>query len=304
MSNENRREATDFGVAGGSHAREDIQDKANVELLNEAINIVATQSAEEMDVNAIMERLALLQERAPVPMNCSPSGMMADLREKHPLVFESLDADEASVPAVPASTAVQGNSKPRSKKRRRPIHYAAGIFAACFCLMVTANALGVNPVQAFLKWADGIIQIYSNPSGIMELPADDPCQYHSLGEALEAYDMAPEQIPCWIPDDYRLSSVDVLDTGTLIQCSANYIAERGEMLIRATRFKDNNWNGISERNDDGEEYEKNGLAYYLVTNQNLSKAGWNYEGVFYAISGQITKEELQDMIDSIAEGVK
>lgn len=304
MSNENRRKATGFGVAGGSHARENIQEKSNMELLDEAIDIVAAQSAEEMDVDAIMERLALLQERAPVPMDCTPREVMADLRDKHPLVFEALDTDEASVPAVPASTAVQGNSKPRSKKRRRPIHYAASIFAACFCLMVTANALGVNPVQIFLKWADGIIQVYSNPSGIMELPADDPCQYHSLSEALEAYDMTPEQIPCWIPDDYRLSSVDVLDTGTLIQCSANYIAERGELLIRATRFKDNNWNIRDERNDDGEKYEKNGLTYYLVANQNLSKAGWDYEGVFYAISGQITKEELQDMINSIAEGVK
>lgn len=39
--------------------------------------------------------------------------------------------------------------------------------------------MGFQPVQAVLRWAEGIIQIYTNPSGIMELPDDDPSEYHS-----------------------------------------------------------------------------------------------------------------------------
>ena len=167
---------------------------------------------------------------------------------------------------------------------------------------MTANAFGFNPVQAFLEWAEGIVQIYSDPSGIMELPEDDPSAYHSLEEALEAYDMEPNQIPKRIPSDYQLSSVDVLDTGDLIQCSASFEAERGELLIRATKFPEG-WNGRTERNDSGEKYERNGIIYYLVTNQKLLKAGWEYKDISYVISGQVTEQELKDMIDSIAEGV-
>lgn len=298
MSKENRHEATGFGVAGGSHDREDIQKKSNTELLDEVIDIVETQSAEDMDVDAIMKRLALLQERAPVSMDDTPSELMADLKESHPLVFESL-GDRVQAAGTAAETEVQPSPKPRPKRRGRFASISAGILAACFCLVVTANALGMNPVQAFLDWADGIVQIYRNPSGIMELPADDPSQYHSLEEALEAYGMGPDQIPNWIPEDYRLLSVDIIDTGSLIQCSASYIANRGELLIRATRFWDEDWSGRAERNTEGEEYEKDGLVYYLTTNQGLGKAGWGYKDVSYVISGNITEQELKNMIDSI-----
>ena len=52
--------------------------------------------------------------------------------------------------------------------------------------------MGFQPVQAVLRWAEGIIQIYTNPSGIMELPDDDPGEYHSLYEALAANGISTE----------------------------------------------------------------------------------------------------------------
>lgn len=302
MSNENRRKPVDCGVTGGSHARPNIQDLSNTELLNEVIEMVEGQSAEDMDVDAIMERLALLQERAPVPMDHAPGDILADLEMQHPLIFEELDAKEAPDSAAPAEECAQKASKPRRKRRSRLLYYVTGVFAACFCLVVTANAFGFNPVQMLLEWAEGIVQIYNDPSGIMELPEDDPSEYHSLEEALDAYDMFPEQAPNWIPKDYQLSSVDVFDTGALVQCSASYVSDRGELLIRATRFADDDWSGRTERNNDGEKYEANGLVYYLVSNQGLSKAGWEYDDVSYVISGQITEQELKNMINSIAEG--
>lgn len=300
MSNENRRKPVDCGVTGGSHARPNIQDLSNTELLNEVIEMVEGQSAEDMDVDAIMERLALLQERAPVAMDHAPSDILADLEKQHPLVFEELDAKEAPVAAPPVE--VGTHEAPKRRGRNRLLYYVTGVFAACFCLIVTANAFGFNPVQAFLEWAEGIVQIYNNPSGIMELPDDDPSEYHSLKEALDAYDMFPEQAPNWIPEDYHLLSIDISDMGALTQCSASYTSSRGELLIRATRFPDRNWSGRTERNNDGEKYEANGLVYYLVSNQDLSKAGWEYDDVSYVISGQVTEQELKDMIDSIAEG--
>lgn len=73
-------------------------------------------------------------------------------------------------------------------------------------------------------------------------------------------------------------------------------------MIRVTRFPESNWSGRSERNDSGTKYEKNGRLYYLVSNQSLSKAGWEYGNMTYVISGQVTEQELTSMIDSIAEG--
>lgn len=299
MSNENRRKSAGCGVTGGSHARPDIQDLSNTELLNEVIEMVEGQSAEDMDVDAIMERLALLQERAPVPMDHAPGDILTDLEKQHPLIFEELDAK--GTPTAEAPVEEGTHEAPKRRGRKRLIYYVAGVFAACFCLVVTANAFGFNPVQMLLEWAEGIVQIYSDPSGIMELPEDDPSEYHSLEEALDANDMFPERVPQWIPKDYQLFSVDVINTESLIQCSASYESARGELLIRVTMFPDS-WNGRTERNDDGEKYEKDGVIYYLVTNQELAKAGWEHGNVSYAISGRITEQELKNMIDSIPEG--
>ena len=174
MSNENRRKPADCGVTGGSHARPNIQDLSNTELLNEVIEMVEGQSAEDMDVDAIMERLALLQERAPVPMDHAPGDIMADLEKQHPLIFDELDAKGAPDSAAPAEERAQKAPKPRRRRRNRLLYYVTGVFAACFCLIVTANAFGFNPIQAFLEWAEGIVQIYSDPSGIMELPEMTP----------------------------------------------------------------------------------------------------------------------------------
>lgn len=304
MSNENRHEASGFGVVGGSHDCNDIQKKSNTELLDETIRTIETQSAEEMDVDAIMEKLALLQERAPVPMDHTPSEILADIKLKHPLLIEERNAgkDDTTL-SYSREVDLPRQMTPQLKRRSRfARRIAVCVLAVGFCLVVTANALGFNPIQAFLEWADGIVQIYSDPSGIMELPDDDPSQYHSLKEALEAYDMAPECAPDWIPEDYRLYAVDVLDTGSLVQCSAGYESERGELLIRAIRFENADWNGRTERNNDGVEYVVNGITYYLVSNLELSKAGWEYEDIAYVISGQVTEQELKNMIDSIAEG--
>ena len=305
MSNENRHEASGFGVVGSSHDCKDIQKKSNTELLDEIIRTIEMQSAEEMDVDAIMEKLALLQERAPVPMDHTPSDVLADIKSKHPLLIEERDVGKEKT-TLYYSREYNLPRQTRSKLRRRSRfarRLAVSALAVGFSLVVTVNALGFNPIQAILKWADGIVQIYSDPSGIMELPADDPSQYHSLKEALEAYDMAPECAPDWIPEDYCLYSVDVVDTELLVQCSASYESERGELLIRATKFPDNNWSGRSERNESGTRYEKDGTTYYLVNNYEISKAGWEIGEISFVISGQITEQELKNIIDSIAGGV-
>lgn len=105
MSNENRRKPADCGVTGGSHARPNIQDLSNSELLNEVIELVEGQSAEDMDVDAIMERLALLQERAPVPMDHAPGDILADLEKQHPLILKSWMPWELRIPLLPRRSA-------------------------------------------------------------------------------------------------------------------------------------------------------------------------------------------------------
>ena len=96
--------------------------------------------------------------------------------------------------------------------------------------------MGFQPVQAVLRWAEGIIQIYTNPSGIMELPDDDPSEYHSMYEALAANGISTEGLPTWVPRDYAILSVTAKSSDGVIKCVAVYESNRGNIVIRALKM--------------------------------------------------------------------
>lgn len=177
----------------------------------------------------------------------------------------------------------------------------AGIAATCaICLVVTANAFGLNPIRAVLNWAEGIIQIYSNPSGVMELPVDIPSEYHSLEEALTANSISTKGCPTWIPQDFSLYSVRVRKSDGIIKCTASYESERGELIIRVSKRTTYNSTAIEECDDGGWVYYYNDVEYYIVSNFDWAKAGWEDGLNSYVVSGQVSEDELKEIINSIS----
>lgn len=168
-----------------------ITEKSNLQLLNE-VEAMLSVPAEEMDTDRIEEYLSLLQKRAPVAEHYDPEEKWAKLEESHPLIFK----EETS--SCKSDLAAEAKNRHGNRTRRsfsRVFRAAAIAAAAAFCFIITASAMGFQPVQAVLRWAEGIIQIYTNPSGIMELPDDDPSEYHSLYDALAANGISTEGLP-------------------------------------------------------------------------------------------------------------
>lgn len=91
---------------------------------------------------------------------------MEKTKELHPLLFE-VEPSKCS-------------KKADVRRRFGPFRIAEIAIAVALRLMITANAFGYNPIKQILDWADGIIRIYSNPSGEMTLPPEDPSEHHSL----------------------------------------------------------------------------------------------------------------------------
>lgn len=263
-----------------------LEAKTNTELL-EAIDEMVNRPVEEIDVDFVDACLDILQVRAPVAEDFDPQTSWDRFREKHSALFEI--EEELPIKAAP------------SKRRRAAplLRYAGAFVAAMLCLVVTANAFGYNPIQAFLKWVNDTIQIYSNPSGMMELPPDDPSEYHSLEDALEACGLSSADHITWIPKDYSVFSVRVTSVGSITKVTAIYEADRGELAIRILEMEDTEWNGTAESDEGGTEYERNGTVYYVTSNYDVTKAGWKDEKYSYVISGQVSEKELKEIIDSI-----
>lgn len=267
----------------------DVQNKSNEDLLIEIENILV--QGENMDTVLLEHYLDVLQERDPVETNFNPEAMWNQLENEHPLLFEENEKAE--------TTGQQEKQQVPNNSGRRLFRLGEAAVAAVLILVVSANAFGVNPIEAFINWAGDIIQVYSNPSGLMELPPDAPCEYHSLEEALQFDDRKTVEIPQWIPEDYSLYSVDVKYNEELSRYTALYSSDRGELLIRVTYFEDQDWMNEEEQNPPGQLFESNGQTFFISTNYDQTKAGWQNGKYSYMISGQLSEDELKTMLNSI-----
>ena len=265
-----------------------ITEKSNLQLLNE-VEAMLSVPAEEMDTDRIEEYLSLLQKKAPVTEHYDPEEKWAKLEESHPLIFEE----------EPNSCKSDLAADRTRRSFSRVFHAAAIAAAAAFCFIITASAMGFQPVQAVLRWAEGIIQIYTNPSGIMELPDDDPSEYHSLYEALAANGISTEGLPTWVPRDYAVSAIAVKLSDGVLKCSAIYDSTRGGLVIRVIEHTMALSTEAKELDSVGSVYTHNQTEYYILMDNGVTKAGWQDGMLSYVISGQISEAEIKEMINSI-----
>ena len=272
-----------------------ITEKSNLQLLNE-VEAMLSVPAEEMDTDRIEEYLSLLQKRAPVAEHYDPEEKWAKLEESHPLIFE----EETS--SCKSDLAAEAKNRHGNRTRRsfsRVFRAATVAAAAAFCFIITASAMGFQSVQAVLRWAEGIIQIYTNPSGIMELPDDDPSEYHSLYEALAANGISTEGLPTWVPRDYAVSAIAVKLSDGVLKCSAIYDSTRGGLVIRVIEHTMALSTEAKELDSVGSVYTHNQTEYYILMDDGVTKAGWQDGMLSYVISGQISEAEIKEMINSI-----
>ena len=263
--------------------------KSNTELLQEIEEALRSGTAEDLNTDKIEQYLSILQERAPVMEDYDPEQQWNELQEAHPLIF--------AVEETP-------HEEKRRHRRRSPLHtlrLALAGLTMVVCFMVTANALGFNPVQSVITWAEGVIQTCFNPSGIMDLPEDTQSEYHSLKEALTANSMNADRLPTWVPKDYSLVDVTARQIDGMTKCTAVFESNRGELIMRVVAYSTKDIAVKKEREvSTGEEiFKYNGMEYYLISNDVWNKAEWHDGLMSFTLSGQISDEEIKEIIQSI-----
>lgn len=266
--------------------------KSNTELLK-AIDGMMALPAEEIDMDFVDECLDILQKRAPVMEDYDPMKTLDKLQEEHPALFEI--EENPPVEVVPKAAV----PKPKHGKGTALFRYTGAFVAAVLCFVVTAGAFGYKPVRALFKWANDTVEQYRNPSGLMELSPDDPSEYRSLDDALETNGLDSADRLNWIPKDYSFSYVRVDRFSNVIQISAIYESERGELVVQILTSDGLEWKTRTESDVKGTKYEQNNTVYFISTNVDLTIAGWDDEKYSYEISGQISEKEIKKMIDSI-----
>lgn len=191
--------------------------------------------------------------------------------------------------------------------RKQPLRWLRSLSAVAAVLVIillgsiTAKALGFDLWETVVKWTQetfhfGDAQTDNGPDTAGDL------EYASLQEALRKNDINEPLAPTWIPEGYQLIDIKIQATPMQDKYSAQYRNGEKELIITVRNYLDDNPQYVEKSEDLIEIYAVSGVEYYLLANNERKQAVWIKDSYECYILGDLTIEELKQMIDSIKKG--
>ena len=233
-----------------------------------------------------------------------------DLLSQHlPEGTNGLLSDGAGSEPVPSP----GQPSPAVRRHSRGIRWiiriagVAAILAVLFFVTtITAYALGYDVWGTIAKWSNETFSFAAEESGDR---TDAPGQqsnnpeFSSIQETLDYYGIEETIAPTWIPERFVLESVTAAENAGSIAFNAHYSYGEDILVMSAFCHEKPQEKYAQWEKDDVEPttYEAGGVTHYLMTNMGRQMVVWMAGGCECSITGDMSKEELLAVIDSIYE---
>ena len=180
----------------------------------------------------------------------------------------------------------------------RSLTATAAVLAILLVGSGTTQAFGINIWGAMVKWTQETFHF----GEWGESSTNDDFSYSSLQDMLAKHEITTLLVPNWFPRGYELADIAVVQTP--LQKTYSAIYRNGEQDLRITVRDYMDETPVYVEQSDGlvEEYEVAGVTYYLFSDIDVVKAVWINGSYECNIFGNVTIEELKQMIDSIEKG--
>ena len=233
-----------------------------------------------------------------------------DLLSQHlPEGTNGLLSDGAGSEPVPSP----GQPSPAVRRHSRGIRWiiriagVAAILAVLFFVTtITAYALGYDVWGTIAKWSNETFSFAAEESGDRtDAPGQQSnnLEFSSIQETLDYYGIEETIAPTWIPERFVLESVTAAENAGLIVFNAHYSYGEDILVMSAFCHEEPQEKYAQWEKDDVEPttYEAGGVTHYLMTNMGRQKTVWMAGNCECGITGDMSKEELLAVIDSIYE---
>ena len=254
---------------------EHLREKSEQELLDELTQTMKW-SDQEVDLDAIDAYLKVLEEKDPMPEQKKPEEALAAFKAKHALLLKKVSKKHTHGKTTPA---------PRQNNNHRISRgLVAAVLAAALSCTVIASASGIDIFKSIARWTKDIFHF--SPAQFTETQSSPTSvTYATLSEALEENAVDPSVLPTWYPSEYQCTEV---------YCSITI--HRFTTALKASQ-------SFLEK-DDGEFDVRNinGVDYYILSNVDNRNVTWTVDNLQVVISGSLSDDEINSMIDSINEG--
>lgn len=256
------------------------------------------------DMDGLYQAAQVLAEREPGAPDAADRAWEA-FREGWLPFAEALGEDGGT----PSSDAAPERRHPAFRRRiRMALAATAAAVLLCVSVAVTANDRDLGDLRAL--WTDE--RIWLTPGQIVPAGRDEihmpeePGEYASIQEALAACGLTGPIMPSQLPEGFEMEEliVDEFGADELI-VDALYSRDEEHLVMQVDIYLDReDTNGDRHGNfqkDAGDPvpYEAGGIVHLLTTNAGRSSALWANGPAECSVSGDITMEELERMLDSI-----
>ena len=190
-------------------------------------------------------------------------------------------------------------TRPRFRMRRGLV--VAAILIVMFGSMLTAQAAGVDVFGAIGRWTEEKFHFEIAPTS-----ADGTTDY-TFQEAGNEKGFSKNLIPTWYPEGFEAfepkdnSVEDYVDS---VYCQYINKEENRSYLAMVSRYYDSSSieSTVYEKDEtEVEIYDHNGKNFYIMSNLDSKTATWSDGKVKIDIVGQLTTDEIEQIIDSIGE---
>ena len=191
----------------------------------------------------------------------------------------------------------------KTTRRRMPrwvrsLTATAAVIAILLVGSVTVKAFGFNFWKTVIQWTQETFHFGAWGSS-------DPksnLQFDSFQAVLEEGNIPAWLAPTSIPDGFNLTDITVEQSPLKNIYTAIYTNAEKDLVITVRDFLDKNPIYVEQNEGLIEECTISGITYYILSNLEQNRAVGLYESYECDISGDVTIEELKEMINSIQKG--
>ena len=279
-----------------SHLKYDSNEQTE-RLRDELADLLFQLNDESFDDTRLEALLDALDQADPLPELPDTKESLTAFHEKYAPLFASAEAASAQNTTSSAFS--------EKKHFRRPFLKILPIAAALVLLFgsVSAQAFGFDLFGALARWTAEIFHIGSDevPHAaitLRPLAEGESANYDSLQEAAEAFGITEPIVPTWVPERFELMNVTAVNQKNKIFICAEYLCGNEFLQIGYNEIEANS--NVVEKEHQSVRYHSSGnIQHYLVSDLGRTKAVWQNGSLECRIAGNVTEEEMIQMLDSV-----
>lgn len=189
---------------------------------------------------------------------------------------------------------------PRKRKRWLTSVVAAACAVFVFCAPV---AHGSTVLETMVNWKQSTFSLPNQQETGTVAVLTNP-DYLKVVEAVKAYTDTP-LLPNWYPDGTTVDRVEDHSSDSVLGYYISFSKAEEEFNLFIIAYStESSMSSMHEKNENSGtvQYTSGGMPYYLMENLERTVAVWQGKTAEYSLSGSLTKEDIEHMINSIDLG--